>query len=146
MARLGNCQLCNESEAKYKCPRCGTAYCSLACFRPHKITCNDTTKSTNEKETSNEGDPVIQKSADDSPFAILLEDEIIKQQLQYSSLRLHLGTIARLLRDPEFAGEATIEGRKTIALKKLRNLRIGGNEENELVEEFVSRVIHLTSN
>ncbi|KAA8909725.1 hypothetical protein TRICI_004374 [Trichomonascus ciferrii] len=102
--------------------------------------------SSENKYPSNDTKPAIQKPAGDSPFVKLLEDDVIKHQLQYSSLRLHLGTVARLLRDPEFAGEATIEGRRTIALKKLRNLRIGGNEENELVEEFVSRVIQLSSN
>lgn len=41
------------------------------------------------------------------------------------------------------SGEHSTEGRRAVALKKLRELRIGGREENELVEEFVGRVLYL---
>ncbi|KAJ1804648.1 hypothetical protein LPJ75_005531 [Coemansia sp. RSA 2598] len=30
------CTVCNEAEAKYKCPRCGSGYCSVACYKVHK--------------------------------------------------------------------------------------------------------------
>ncbi|CAN1169753.1 Zinc finger HIT domain-containing protein 3 [Linum perenne] len=30
------CQVCNESESKYKCPSCLVPYCSLICFKKHK--------------------------------------------------------------------------------------------------------------
>ncbi|KAI5803708.1 hypothetical protein EDC01DRAFT_644303 [Geopyxis carbonaria] len=32
------CELCNAQDAKYKCPTCRIAYCSLACYKPHKLT------------------------------------------------------------------------------------------------------------
>ncbi|KAH9728956.1 HIT-type domain-containing protein [Citrus sinensis] len=34
-ARL--CQVCNEAQSKYKCPNCFTPYCSLVCFKNHKV-------------------------------------------------------------------------------------------------------------
>lgn len=32
------CQVCAKAEAKYKCPRCGHATCSVACVKAHKAT------------------------------------------------------------------------------------------------------------
>ncbi|XP_022771399.1 zinc finger HIT domain-containing protein 3 isoform X2 [Durio zibethinus] len=32
------CQVCNQSQSKYKCPSCLVPYCSLACFKRHKET------------------------------------------------------------------------------------------------------------
>lgn len=81
-----------------------------------------------------------------SPFDKILQDETIQDYLKYPSLRMHLTTVAKLLRDPKFANEMTIEGRKDIALKKIRGLRVGGREENELVEEFINRFLELSQN
>lgn len=33
---LPKCSVCNEGEAKYRCPACRTRYCSLQCFKHHK--------------------------------------------------------------------------------------------------------------
>ncbi|KAG4135369.1 hypothetical protein ERO13_D08G211201v2 [Gossypium hirsutum] len=32
------CQVCNQTQSKYKCPSCLVPYCSLACFKTHKGT------------------------------------------------------------------------------------------------------------
>ncbi|KAL3828116.1 hypothetical protein ACJIZ3_016918 [Penstemon smallii] len=32
------CEVCEESQSKYKCPSCLIPYCSLACFKKHKET------------------------------------------------------------------------------------------------------------
>ncbi|KAB7505962.1 Box C/D snoRNA protein 1 [Armadillidium nasatum] len=34
--KLGMCQVCDENEAKFKCPRCELCSCSLLCVRKHK--------------------------------------------------------------------------------------------------------------
>ncbi|KAK8616582.1 hypothetical protein V6N13_018127 [Hibiscus sabdariffa] len=31
------CQVCNQAQSKYKCPSCLVPYCSLACFKTHKV-------------------------------------------------------------------------------------------------------------
>ncbi|TMW69391.1 hypothetical protein Poli38472_001547 [Pythium oligandrum] len=36
MARV--CQICEQQEAKYKCPSCRAPYCSAACYKTHKET------------------------------------------------------------------------------------------------------------
>ncbi|TGZ85003.1 hypothetical protein EX30DRAFT_14231 [Ascodesmis nigricans] len=33
----GQCDLCHSAIAKYKCPTCLIPYCSLACYKPHKL-------------------------------------------------------------------------------------------------------------
>lgn len=31
------CQVCNEAVSKYKCPTCLVPYCSVGCFKKHKV-------------------------------------------------------------------------------------------------------------
>ena len=35
-SRMGECQVCEENPGKYRCPRCGTVTCGLACSKAHK--------------------------------------------------------------------------------------------------------------
>ncbi|XP_054835217.1 box C/D snoRNA protein 1 isoform X2 [Eublepharis macularius] len=37
---LKRCEICNEGEAKYRCPRCMKYSCSLVCVKQHKTTYN----------------------------------------------------------------------------------------------------------
>ncbi|XP_041008867.1 zinc finger HIT domain-containing protein 3 isoform X3 [Juglans microcarpa x Juglans regia] len=30
------CEICNETQSKYKCPACLVPYCSVVCFKKHK--------------------------------------------------------------------------------------------------------------
>ncbi|XP_067936276.1 zinc finger HIT domain-containing protein 3-like isoform X2 [Watersipora subatra] len=32
------CQVCSKVEKKYKCPKCNIYYCSLGCYKEHKVT------------------------------------------------------------------------------------------------------------
>ena len=36
MKDQGNCTICKEIAAKYKCSKCPATYCSVACFKLHK--------------------------------------------------------------------------------------------------------------
>ncbi|KAI8149474.1 hypothetical protein BJV82DRAFT_588193 [Fennellomyces sp. T-0311] len=31
------CAICSDQESKYKCPTCKAPYCSIACFKNHKL-------------------------------------------------------------------------------------------------------------
>ncbi|KAM3333483.1 hypothetical protein ACQJBY_028530 [Aegilops geniculata] len=33
----GSCDVCKEAPSKYKCPTCRTPYCSVICFKKHKV-------------------------------------------------------------------------------------------------------------
>lgn len=82
--------------------------------------------------------------ADGSGYEKLINDDIIKSMLRYPALKVHLNTVYTLLTDSQVSGEMTDDGRRTVALKKLRELRKGGREENELVEDFVTRVLQIS--
>ncbi|KLO15369.1 hypothetical protein SCHPADRAFT_264252 [Schizopora paradoxa] len=35
--RRANCQICNDSESKYACPKCEVLYCSVTCYKTHRL-------------------------------------------------------------------------------------------------------------
>ncbi|KAK7205194.1 hypothetical protein BZA70DRAFT_304827 [Myxozyma melibiosi] len=76
-------------------------------------------------------------------FSTLLSDPTLQHMLASKSLQHHLVIINQFLTDPQFAGEHTAEGRRAVALKKLRELRAGGVESNSEVEEFVVYVLEM---
>ena len=64
--------------------------------------------------------------------------------LKFKSLQFHLSVILKIINDASITGESVLENRKEIANLKLTNLRSGGyTEQNELVEDFVERVLFL---
>lgn len=148
------CGICNTNISKYRCPKCSVPYCSLSCFKGEKHIQLDnelgkhqptTTSALEESEVSKGNDIVEQQSIDGNvaKFEDVLRDEQIQSMLKIKSLQFHLSTIMKILNDPQLTNESTTEGRREIANKKLCNLRIGGIEENELIEDFVSRVLTL---
>ncbi|VVT46683.1 uncharacterized protein SAPINGB_P001335 [Magnusiomyces paraingens] len=77
----------------------------------------------------------------DERFEAVIRDEQIQALLRYDALRFHLKNLFSLQTDAKHAGENTAEGRRAVALRKLTELRVGGLEANELVEEFCERVM-----
>lgn len=73
----------------------------------------------------------------------LINDEIIQKLLSFKSTKTHLKHIATLLKDSKLAREATEEGRMEIANLGLLELRAGGENENEAIEEFCQRAMEL---
>lgn len=73
----------------------------------------------------------------------LIKDEVIQKLLSYKSTKTHLKHIATLLKDSKLAREATEEGRMEIANLGLLELRAGGENENEAIEEFCQRALDL---
>jgi zinc finger HIT domain-containing protein 3 len=141
MAKLDQpCKVCQERVAKYKCPRCIIEYCGIDCFKEHKETCQPVEQVQSKDKIV--ADQQIE-SSEQRTFDRILQDEQIKYYLRFDSLKYHLTGVYKLFTDPALSAEQTREGRKAVALKKLRNLRAGGTEENQLVEEFVVRVIEL---
>lgn len=125
--------------------------CSVACSKAHKLKCAGNDKSTAEPPkaapTTSASDALagtrFSDAPTDSPFSKLLEDEQIAYYLRFDSLKVHLRSLCEILNDPKVSGEDTTEGRREVALHKLRELRVGGKESNELVEEFATRVVEL---
>ncbi|KAJ8102451.1 hypothetical protein POJ06DRAFT_244676, partial [Lipomyces tetrasporus] len=72
-----------------------------------------------------------------------MNDQVIKDMLRSPTLQHHLVSVHEILSYPAVSGETTIEGRHDVALKKFRELRAGGTEDNIEVEEFVGRVLDI---
>jgi zinc finger HIT domain-containing protein 3 len=44
------CNVCTLNDSKYKCPTCNVKYCSVDCFKNHKLSkCEDTKEKQNEE-------------------------------------------------------------------------------------------------
>lgn len=134
-------------EAKYKCPACREPYCSVACFKLHKTQCvpaeNAKGKLAAAAAVTAAGPPADSPEQPLRQTPALLDNTEVSRMLKYAGLRHHLKLIANILNDPSVSREQTAEGRQLVALKKLRELRKGGREENELVEEFC---VYVSSN
>lgn len=125
-------------------------YCSLACFKSllhthseasPSVTGAEETKATVEEEV---GKPAGEEAGSrEELFARIAEDPVVQSLLKYKALQVHLSVLVKLVSDSLITKEPLAENRREIANLRLCELRIGGSEENELVEEFVSRVLHL---
>ncbi|ODQ77705.1 hypothetical protein BABINDRAFT_169013 [Babjeviella inositovora NRRL Y-12698] len=139
-AEGARCEICQVEVSKYKCPKCQIRYCSLKCFK------SEAHSHENLPEAARPEAPAVLTAKPPeitSGFDKLLKDKKLLYMLQFASLKTHLSTILAIMSDAAIANEPTAEGRREIANKKLCDLRVGGPEENSLVEEFCSRVIEL---
>lgn len=142
MKDLGTCGICKEVEAKYKCPKCLIVYCSLACYKNEELHSHQNLDLKN--ITRSEPLPV-EKNVNSIPnkFDKILNDPQILSMLNMKSLQFHLLTLIKIMSDPSITNEPTMENRRDVAKLKLADLRKGGKEENELVEEFIERFLLL---
>ncbi|EEQ45209.1 conserved hypothetical protein [Candida albicans WO-1] len=139
------CGICQVEQSKYKCPKCSIAYCSLTCYKSeihthdYLPTVTDTTSQPPQQQQQ-----TTTTTPGDDRFSKLLQDDQIKYLLNQPSLQFHLLSIIKILIDPTFTPKnSNIEQKLDIANLKLNDLRIGGIEQNELVEEFVQRCLEL---
>ncbi|ODQ74104.1 hypothetical protein LIPSTDRAFT_50421, partial [Lipomyces starkeyi NRRL Y-11557] len=154
------CQICRSAKAQYKCPKCLLKYCSLKCYKDESHT-----HEQSEVSKKPEGENTVESSYDQSgsaanvayvddrqvipdepreeQYASLMNDQVIRGMLRSPTLQHHLVSIHEILSDPAQSGEHTAEGRHDVALKKFRELRAGGIEDNIEVEEFVGRVLSI---
>lgn len=131
------CEICVAQAHKYKCPKCGIRYCSIGCFRSESHNHEATAEVQNSRQTDKQEEGTVDE------FEKVLQDGLIKKMLGYRALHFHLSVVMRIMKDTSFSGEGTEEARRELANMKLTALRSGGVEENELAEEFCSRVIEL---
>lgn len=137
---MATCGICNVNESKYKCPKCSVNYCSIGCFK-NPVHTHESIEENDEPEDENKG--VLPTDEPASKFDRLISDSQIQSMLKYKSLQFHLSVILKIINDASITGESVLENRKEIANLKLTNLRSGGLEQNELVEDFVERVLFL---
>lgn len=156
------CQICKLVESKYKCPKCKLPYCSLPCYKSdthqkqHQshTDSNDATKkdslqtetNTSIKQDTSKLLPTTDIESESktplSKFDKILADEQIKNLLKEPVLQFHLVTILSIIQEG-FIRNLNHEQKLEVMNLKLTDLRAGGVEENEIVEEFVQRVLDL---
>lgn len=142
------CGICKVSKDKYKCPKCLIPYCSLLCFKSenHK---HEESESNDEPEVKNSKptDTVSLQNSESSidlKWVTAFKDPIIRSMLRSDALQIHLVTIMKILKEPQFTNSTNLEETKEVALLKLTNLRHpNGIEANEIVEEFINRLLLL---
>lgn len=84
--------------------------------------------------------------SESNPLERIMNDLQIQAMLKYKALQIHLNSIIQILKDVSLTNEYQESTRREIANMKLCNLRVGGVEENELVEDFIQRFLYLREN
>ncbi|KAL2556966.1 HIT-type Zinc finger family protein [Forsythia ovata] len=149
---IKKCRVCDEAQSKYKCPTCLIPYCSVVCFKKHKvISCTKPESSPGEKfteieTTKREGKE--QKSQETGLSEIeTLKKEGKEQRLQeidlYSDPALHVQKPYCVDEPNEVLQESQLlsiasssEIRDTLENEELRkliyNINCSADAENEL--------------
>lgn len=140
---MAGCVVCGKESPAYRCPLCLERYCSVSCNKAHKLACS---VSETPKSSAVENSPRPDLQTPEHIYDKIAKAPEVTNLLRSTALQKHLQLVASILRSPEVSGEQTQEGRRAVALKKLRRLRKGGSEENEAVEEFACLSCRLLEN
>ena len=72
------CIICNSNNCKYKCPSCYNFYCSILCFKKHKLKCNKNEKNNliNNNELNEDNNKVQPLNLDEDEDIILSEKQL----------------------------------------------------------------------
>ena len=85
------CITCNKTDSKYKCPLCHNFYCSILCFKEHKLKCNNKLNNKNEdKDKQNEENTIVQ------PLNLDEDEDIILNEKQLSILKTNKSIMTKL--------------------------------------------------
>ncbi|KAK8823664.1 hypothetical protein WA577_002583 [Blastocystis sp. JDR] len=76
------CVVCKEQESKYRCPKCGAPYCSVACFKVHKTQCTAPTESNTAGQSTQKESGEDASDVDSDENSDLLGNLISKERLQ----------------------------------------------------------------
>jgi len=90
------CGVCRKVEKKYKCPVCFINYCSLACFKVHKINCNSFSQSEDEDANTNTENfkfDTAAQSVNEDAFLFSTPDTVPLEKLQQLSKSEKLKTL-----------------------------------------------------
>ncbi|KAI5965712.1 HIT1 [Candida pseudojiufengensis] len=136
------CEICKLQESKYKCPKCKLPYCSIACYKSELHQHEEIKIDQKQEEQTQESKEEISRPSEESKFDKILSDPQIQYYLKQQSLQFHLLSILTILKDG-FINNLNTDQKIEVMNLKLNDLRKGGIEENELIEEFVQRVLEL---
>lgn len=146
------CEVCQENEACYKCPKTKVRYCSLKCYKNIKpeVTSNSdkSDKVVGAIEPPQEPNSVTEtehKKLDKYQYAV--EDARIRELLRHNTVKFHLDKVYRIL-SVNSIGETTDSSmtedmKRELAVDYLNTLRTGGIHCNEAIEEFCQLFLEL---
>lgn len=141
---VDKCAICHNNESKYRCPKCGIKYCSLACYKDesrHKDpvdTVDSKEQEQKEKEKEKETDNADSSASNEYP-QVYSDTPEIQQLLKYNTVKFHLSKVYRILcSDVADTNELNMnsEMKRQLAVDYLNTLRYGGIHYNEAIEEF----------
>lgn len=142
------CQICKKDDFKYKCPKCGIKYCSLACYKNEELHIHKDAVTT-ELKTEQEDKTSAKDKTESSEIKFKTEkyqniydnSPEIRELLNYNTVKFHLAKVHKILTTTvaDFNDSTTSmssEAKKQLAIDYLNTLRYGGIHYNEALEEF----------
>ncbi len=136
------CSVCSSNPGKYKCPSCKSHYCSVACCKSHKGTCNIETgkdeKDTNEIDKSKttvtnvSGQVQVSRGLDDSNVLMLSSN-----QLKFLENSKWLGTI---LKSKRLREDITMIDEASNRPKLLKRFREVNPEFDQFVRQLMTEL------
>lgn len=140
------CEICNDQESKYKCPKCGIRYCSIACYKNEEKHKHDEIVKKDEPKIEETEQPVkkttreikLQSPEFDKAYH---QSDKLQELLQYNTVKFHLAKVYRILNTGIGAtgsadAQMSTEMKQKLAIDYLNTLRYGGIHYNEAIEEF----------
>eukprot|EP00188_Purpureofilum_apyrenoidigerum_P003043 Plantae.Rhodophyta-Purpureofilum_apyrenoidigerum.ctg3089.p1 GENE.Plantae.Rhodophyta-Purpureofilum_apyrenoidigerum.ctg3089~~Plantae.Rhodophyta-Purpureofilum_apyrenoidigerum.ctg3089.p1 ORF type:complete len:131 (+),score=30.06 Plantae.Rhodophyta-Purpureofilum_apyrenoidigerum.ctg3089:142-534(+) len=118
---MRQCQVCKDSEAKYKCPKCLIPFCSVSCGKKHSVaSCRAaesgrnvptaTVEADRDEDEEDEGvisDEQLEKLAHSSAVGVYLKDKRIRSALRsIDGCKNRRKELEKLMTDEEFVAFA----------------------------------------
>ena len=128
---MKQCEVCKDKESRYKCPKCRTPYCSVACFKQHKDSPSCVAEAS-KLQQAQEADKLLKdktaalyeedKDNIDEGYRIqpdqldrMLESEILQERLRDPRIR-EIVQLIDSAEDREKALDGAVENNKDFAL------------------------------
>ena len=127
------CSICTEKTTKYRCPKCDVKYCTLVCFKTHKISCEENFQSLKEKNTTEE---VISTSREEQSSYSSSSNFLILSASQKEKLR-NSKKIQDILRSKRLREHIFDVDNAPDRQKALRNLRSKNAEFDSFLQELL---------
>ena len=86
------CIVCKLNDSKYKCPKCFCFYCSIPCFKKHKMDCN-------KKNNNNDINDINDKQKENNeiqPLNLDEDEDIILSEKQLSVLKTNKSIMTKI--------------------------------------------------
>ncbi|AGO11095.1 AaceriAFR384Wp [[Ashbya] aceris (nom. inval.)] len=144
------CEICRENASRYKCPKCGVHYCSLACYKNEEKHVHEEQAVTATEQPSATPAPLADAPKLASPHLdrLFQSSDRLRELLRHNTVKYHLHRVYRILTVGNgITGtddvQMSTEMKEQLAVDYLNTLRYGGIHENEAIEEFCQIFLEL---